>query len=94
MYKHVYVNPYLAYLLYAPSDEITQRCSAKYNVLSHPRHLLVRSLIGSLNEFKKFRSHVYTVLQNRLIFVSSSLFFLAEINSIINQIYRLNLIVD
>ena len=36
------------YRTQAPSGEITHRCSAKINVILHPRHHLVRSLTGVL----------------------------------------------
>ena len=39
----------------APSGEITHRCSAKFKVLSHLRHLLVRSLTGVLLSLRYYR---------------------------------------
>ena len=39
----------------APSGEITHRCSANFKVLSHIRHLLVRSLTGVLLILRYYR---------------------------------------
>ena len=39
----------------AHSDEITHKCSAWYEILSHLRHLLVRLLTGGLLSLRYFR---------------------------------------
>ena len=39
----------------APSGEITHRCSAKFKVLLHIRHLLLRSFTGVLLSLRYYR---------------------------------------